>query len=96
MCAAAPLETPRGPPSGDTPGAGSGVGVTSGDPGIPAPAAEPSAEAPAAASADAPGSPPSGKTPGAGSGAGVATAETAVPCGRLQQPSAEAPARCSV
>ena len=79
VCAAAPVETPLGPPPEYTPGVGSGAGVTSGATGIPAPAAEASAEAPAAASADAPGSPPSGNTPGAGSGAGVATGETAAP-----------------
>ena len=90
VCAAAPVETPLGPPSEYTIGADSGAGDTTGEIGIPAPAAEPTAEASAAASADAPGSPPSGNTPGAGSGAGVVTGETASPAAAWQ-PTAEAP-----
>ena len=48
VCAAAPADAPLGPPSEDTPSAGSGAAVATGETGTPAPAWEPAAEAPAA------------------------------------------------
>ena len=91
VCAAAPADAPLGPPSEDTPSAGFGAAVATGETGTPAPAWEPAAKAPAAAPADAPLGPPSEDTPSAGSGAGVATGETGTPA-PAWEPAAEAPA----
>ena len=76
VCAAAPVQTPPGLPSGDTPGAGSGAGVVGGETASPAAAWQPSADALPAAPSDAPFSPPSEYMSGIGFGAEVATRET--------------------
>ena len=90
VCSAAPADAPLGPPSEDTPSAGCGAAVATGEPGTPAPAGEPSAEAPPTAPADAPLGPLSGGTPSAGCGAAVATGEPGTPA-LAGAPSAEAP-----
>ena len=90
-CAAAPADASGGPPSGNTPRAGSGVEEATGEPGTPARAEKPTAEAPPAAPADAPLGPPSGGTPSAGSGAEVATGAPGTPA-RAEKPAADAPA----
>ena len=76
VCAAAPVETPLGPPSEYTPGASSGAGVVAGEIASPAAALQPSAEALPAAPSDAPFSPPSEYMSDIGLGAEVATRET--------------------
>ncbi len=91
VCSAAPAAAPLDPPSEDTPSAGSGAGVATGEPGTPTPTWEPSAEAPPVAPAAAPLGPPPEATPNAGSGAGVATGETGTAAPGWE-PSAEAPA----